>query len=197
MEIWKVINGFPNYSVSNEGRVRNNKTGKILSPCADSNGYLSVGLCREGKRFTKRVHKLVAETFIPNPLNLHDVNHRDGNKSNNHKSNLEHCTRSYNMLHSSRTLGKKPRKAITIPIICVESKEVFNTIEDAAKAVGRSSMAIRKCLYGRTKTCAGLHWRYFYDYENGSDPRGEGYDLWLCKSRWEEYFGVPEESGIA
>lgn len=159
VNVWKVINEFPKYSVSDDGRVRNNKTGKILSPCADTNGYLSVGLYRDGKRSTKRIHRLVAEAFIPNPLNLHDINHRDGNKSNNDKSNLEYCTRSYNMLHSSRTLGKKPRKPIKNPIVCVESKEVYENIEAAAKAVGRSSMAIRKCLNGQTKTAAGKHWR--------------------------------------
>lgn len=159
MEIWKVINGFPNYSVSNEGHIKNNKTGKILSPCTDTNGYLLVGLYREGKRSTKRIHKLVAEAFIQNPLNLHDVNHKDGNKSNNHETNLEYCTRSYNMLHSSRTLGKKPRKPYVKPVVCIESGETYANIETAAKAVGRSSMAIRKCLNGQTKTAAGKHWR--------------------------------------
>ena len=157
--IWKTINEFPKYSVSNDGRVKNNKTGKILTPHPDSNGYLSVSLCRDGKHFTRRVHRLVAEAFIPNPLNLHDVNHKDGDKSNNHESNLEYCTRSYNMLHSSRTLGKKPRKPYVKPVVCIESGEVYANIEAAAKAVGRSSMAIRKCLNGQTKTAAGKHWR--------------------------------------
>lgn len=156
--IWKVINEFPNYSVSDDGRVKNNKTGKILAPSPDSNGYLSVGLYRDGKHTTKRIHKLVAEAFIPNPLNLHEVNHIDGNKNNNDKSNLEYCTRSYNMLHSRRIIGNKHKVEIR-PIECVETGMVYPTVEAAAKAVGRSSMAIRKCLYGWTNTAAGLHWR--------------------------------------
>lgn len=192
MEIWKVINGFPNYSVSNEGRVKNNKTGRILSPCPDSNGYLSVGLYREGHHFTKRIHKLVAEAFIPNPLNLPEINHQDGNKNNCRESNLEWCTRRDNILHNLREIGNF-HKGIKRPIECVETGEVYPSVIAAAKAVGRSSMAIRKVLYGWTRTAAGQHWRYLYDCENGSDPRGEGYDLWLCKSRWEEYFGIPEE----
>ena len=156
---WKVIIGFPNYSVSDDGRVKNNKTDKILTPYPDSNGYLSVCLCRDGERSTKRIHRLVAETFIPNPLGLHEINHKDGNKSNNHKSNLEYCTRSYNMLHSYRTLGKKPHSIDRKAVLCVETSTVYPTVEAAAKAVGRSSMAIRKCLYGWTKTAAGCHWR--------------------------------------
>lgn len=160
MTTWKVIIGFPNYSVSMDGQVRNNKTGKILALCHDTNGYLSVGLYRDGKRSIKRVHKLVAEAFIPNPLNLHDINHKDGNKKNNHSSNLEYCTRSYNMLHSTRTLGIKPRKPLKKPVVCLESDEVYVNIQTAANAVNRSSKAIRKCLNGQTKTAAGKHWRY-------------------------------------
>ena len=159
MTTWRKIEGYPRYSVSEDGQVRNDITGKILTPHADSNGYLSVGLYRDDGRNTKRVHKLVAEAFIPNPDNLPDVNHIDGNKSNNNKDNLEHCTRSYNMLHSSRTLGKKSRKSYVKPILCIETGIVYPTVKAAAEAVDRSSMAIRKCLYGWTKTSAGLHWR--------------------------------------
>lgn len=157
--LWKVINEFPKYSVSDDGRVKNNKSGKVLTPHPDSNGYLSVSLCRDGKHFTRRVHRLVAEAFIPNPLNLHDINHKDGNKNNNSSSNLEYCTRSYNMLHSYRTLGKRPRSTDRKAVLCIETSVVYPTVEAAAKAVGRSSMAIRKCLYGWTKTAAGRHWR--------------------------------------
>lgn len=160
MSAWKVIIGFPDYSVSDDGRVKNNKTDKILSPYTDTNGYLSVGLYRDSKRFARRIHKLAAEAFIPNPLDLRELNHKDGNKQNNIIDNLEWCTRSYNMIHSTRTLGNKPKKPYVQPIICVESMEVYKNVEEAAKAVNRSSMAIRKCLYGWTKTAAGRHWRY-------------------------------------
>lgn len=159
MSAWKVIKEFPKYSVSDDGRVRNNTTGKILSPHSDTNGYLSVCLYRDGKPSTKRIHKLVAEAFIPNPFNLHDTNHKDGNRSNNNVNNLEWCTRSYNMLHSYRVLGKKPRSTDRKAILCVETGKVYSTVEEAAKVVNRSSMAIRKCLYGWTKTSAGCHWR--------------------------------------
>ncbi len=197
MANWKKLSGHTKYSVSDEGQVRNDKTGSMLRQWLDSNGYYSVSLYESKKTKIARVHHLVAEAFIPNPENLHDVNHEDGNKSNNLVSNLIWCTRSYNMLHSTQTLGRKQRTHKRILVECVETGEVYPSVTAAARKISRSDMALRKCLYGQTKTCAGNHWRYFYDCENGSDPGREGYDLWLCKSRWEEYFGIPEEQSIA
>ena len=196
MTTWKTINGYPNYSVSNEGQVRNNKTMKVLSPALDSNGYSFVILYKDGEKWHGYLHRLVATAFIPNLYNLPEVNHKNGNKTNNHEKNLEWCTHAENVNHSLRLLAQVRRVGGKKAVLCVETGEIFPSIASAAKAVGRSSTAIRKCVYGWTKTCAGLHWRYCYDYENGSDSRGEGYDLWLCKSRWEEYFGVPEEQGL-
>jgi len=96
-EIWKVIQEAPNYSVSNLGRVKNNKTNYILST-AKSEAYERVGLsCIDGKRHTKRVHRLVLETF--NPVEGMDklvVNHKDANHFNNKLENLEWLTQSEN-----------------------------------------------------------------------------------------------------
>ena len=98
------------YSVSNQGRVRNDKTGKILSPAISHNGYLFVCLyygkshyCRK----SKHIHKLVAEAFIGDcPVGFH-VNHKDGYKENNCPDNLEYITPSQNSIHAV-TLGLKP-----------------------------------------------------------------------------------------
>lgn len=65
-----------------------------------SNGYGFVCLRKDGVNKNYSIHRLVAEAFIPNPLNLSDVNHKDGNKLNNHVSNLEWCTRSENLKHA-------------------------------------------------------------------------------------------------
>lgn len=188
---WKKLKGYTNYSVSTDGQIRNDKTGRIYKTWLDSNGYPSLHLGKD----IRRVHKLVAETFIENPLNLPEVNHIDGNKQNNHKPNLEWCTHSENILHSRRVLGKKYTRNRGL-VECVETGEIYLNATVAAKAVNRSLTAIRKCLKGQTKTCAGLHWRYYHDNENRSNPGGEGYDLWLCKKRWDEYFGVPEEESV-
>ena len=87
-EIWKDIPGFEGmYQVSTWGNVRGHKG--ILKPYVNEKGYLKVGLFKNGKRYKKRVNRLVALTFIPNPHNLPQVNHKDGNNQNNSVTNLE------------------------------------------------------------------------------------------------------------
>jgi len=114
MEIWKPISGFEHgYEISNYGRVRSKgriqsssqgsffRAGRILK-LASTRGYLHVRLYKNAKVYDRYVHRLVAETFIENPLNKKEVNHIDGNKLNNHASNLEWCTRKHNMRHARR-----------------------------------------------------------------------------------------------
>jgi len=95
-----VIKDFPNYSISEEGVVINNKTGRILKGGLDTDGYHQIILCDKGRRRNCKVHREVAITFIPNPENYPVVNHIDGVKLNNHKDNLEWCTISHNTKHS-------------------------------------------------------------------------------------------------
>lgn len=119
MEIWKDIQGYEGlYQVSNLGRiksldryvVRHRKgttfkaliKGKFPSISLTKDGYEKVTLCNKEKTITFRVHRLVAETFIPNPLNLPHVNHKDENKRNNHVENLEFCSIKYNCNYGNR-----------------------------------------------------------------------------------------------
>ena len=110
-EIWKPVVGYEGlYEVSNKGTVKSldrftksgrgngNRfiSGKILKSALNKKGYPSVVLCKDGKMFTQRVHRLVAEAFIPNPDNLPVVNHKDEDKTNNCVDNLEWCTNKYN-----------------------------------------------------------------------------------------------------
>lgn len=90
-EIFKSI-GYKNYSVSNLGNVKNEKTGRIIKQFISSGGYKQVQLginSETGKQYVPLVHKLVADAFIPNPNNLPIINHKDENKLNNSVSNLE------------------------------------------------------------------------------------------------------------
>lgn len=103
-EIWLPIlseNGL--FSISNFGNLKNNKTGNILKQCINKQGYYQVASRiggRNGKMRLFRVHREIAIAFIPNPDNLPQVNHIDGNKLNNNVSNLEWCTAQYNSRHA-------------------------------------------------------------------------------------------------
>lgn len=102
MEEWKVISEFPEYMVSNYGKVKSQR--KNMKIHTMKTGYS--GICI--KKHMLKVHRLVAKAFIPNPRNLPFVNHKDGNKTNNHVDNLEWCTPKENAQHAIRN-GLKPR----------------------------------------------------------------------------------------
>lgn len=86
------------YHVSPDGRVIGPRK-KILSPSLNNKGYLGIGISIKGKVTRKMIHRIVAETFLPNPNNYPVVNHIDGNILNNDIDNLEWCTQSHNLKH--------------------------------------------------------------------------------------------------
>ncbi len=120
-ELWKDIKGYEGcYQVSNLGRIKsldrmtNNQYGEyfmkgriLKNSIIKDKGYCRVSLNNGNGKISKRVHRLVAEAFIPNPENKPEVNHKDGNKLNNCVSNLEWCTNKENIEHSIRTGLKK------------------------------------------------------------------------------------------
>jgi hypothetical protein len=105
MEIWRTIENFENYKVSNYGNVINNITKRILKQ-EKTKGYLRVSLCCKNKVTRFQVHRLVATAFIINFNDKKCVNHIDGIKTNNNSNNLEWCTYSENEKHSYNVLGK-------------------------------------------------------------------------------------------
>ena len=112
-EIWKFINGFEDYLISNKGNVvsmKNNKY-KMLNPSLLNLGYCKVVLRKNSKSYNIYVHQLVAETFILNPENKPEVNHKDGNKLNNWVNNLEWVTHSENLKHAYK-IGLHTHKGI-------------------------------------------------------------------------------------
>lgn len=174
-EIWKDITGYEgHYQVSNLGSVRsmnkiakgkNNSSkffkGRILQPSL-SEGYLSVGLCKNGKQSTIRVHRLVAKTFIPNPENKRTVNHIDENKLNNNVENLEWATDKENCNHGSRTIKSsvnryKPVKQLSLSGNLIK---VHRGIKLASEDTGISQKRIVDVLKGRTKQTGGYRWIY-------------------------------------
>lgn len=108
-EEWKVIEGYDfAYRVSSLGRVEG--TRGLMKPYDNGYGYLIVELKQQGKKKHKRVHRLVAEAFIPNEDNLPMVNHKDEDKTNNFVENLEWCTNNYNINYG--TARKRQAKKI-------------------------------------------------------------------------------------
>lgn len=99
-EIWRTIKDFPMYEISTFGRVKSLYTNKILKPYKSSKSakgyYMQVSLSRNHKKYKANIHRLVANTFIPNPDNYPVINHKDENPSNNYIYNLEWCTYKYN-----------------------------------------------------------------------------------------------------
>ncbi|MBQ4386155.1 MAG: NUMOD4 motif-containing HNH endonuclease [Prevotella sp.] len=112
-EEWRPIEGTDGmYEVSNLGRVRTNgKRPGLLTLTRQKTGYRYAMIqLTSGKQRNCRVHRLVAEYFVPNPDGLPEVNHRDGDKDNNRADNLEWCTRSHNVKHSFDTGLKHPHR---------------------------------------------------------------------------------------
>lgn len=116
MEIWKTINSFPNYEVSNFGSVRNTKTGNMLKVATNNSGYKLVCLSNKNKKRTGYIHRLVAESFINTNLDTRTsvVNHVDGDKSNNTIKNLEWASYSQNAHHSRSRLKIKAKQVIDL-----------------------------------------------------------------------------------
>lgn len=146
MEKWKDIPGYNGmYQVSNFGRARSwkrhqgkpgkRKTPLLLKQTPDSPGYLRVSLWKNGNRTDGVIHRLVAELFIPNPENKDYINHLDGDKHNNHVSNIAWCTASENLIHAYEE-GLRPRGNMTKEKAKILKKKLMSNpgnIEDLSK----------------------------------------------------------------
>lgn len=173
-EIWKDIKGFDNYRVSNYGRVQSctkiidyanriiiYKNIVILNPWDDGRGYKRVSLFKNKKRVDKKVHRIVAETFLPNPNNYPIINHKDENPSNNHVDNLEWCTHKYN---SNYGTGKiRCVESHKKPIVSIDkngNKTYYTSAKDAAIILNVGSSSHITCAARNQKTAYGLKWEY-------------------------------------
>lgn len=167
-EQWKEIKGFPKYQISTLGNIKSltkKKKGGLLVPQINQKGYYSVLLYKDGKPNSKKIHRLVAETFIPNVENKEQVNHIDGNKLNNNINNLEWCTNSENQIHAYKNKLEKPRYQRIIEQYDLEGNYIrtFEYIRDAGKSLNIDESSIAKCCRGKRKSAGNYIWKYAND----------------------------------
>ena len=163
---WEQIAGFDDYEISDTGKVRSSKgqTPIILKERYTHDGYVWYILTRNGKGFSKRAHRLVAEAFIDNLGNKPTVNHIDGNKRNNNVSNLEWATREEQMRHAYKHNLKQPMRGVQQPrhkLTVDQVREIRSVykghspifgMKALARRFGVSESVIDQCVYRRTYT---------------------------------------------
>lgn len=178
-EVWRAVPDFEGkYEVSNLGRIRSLDRivtmkngakrfheGKLLTPKKQKNGYLFYQLFDGNGKFKHwMLHRLVATVFIDNPQGYKEVNHKDGDKTNNKYTNLEWCTRQYNCIHAIENGLKDMSKVYSMhPVVQIKDGEIINeypSIVEAANSVGVTPSAISRCLRGKSKKSMGYQWRY-------------------------------------
>lgn len=146
------------YAITSCGKVWSYKSQKFLKAYDDGHGYLFVRLYKDGVGKNFNVHRLVAETYLPNPDNLPCVNHKDECKTNNALSNLEFCTYKYNTNYGTcRQRGADKTKK---PVHCIELNRDFGSLKAAAQFLNITPSHVNKHLKGKKKTAGGYHWRY-------------------------------------
>ena len=175
MTEWKSIIGYENeYLVSNNGDVFSLRSKKYLKPSINEKGYMRVCLQKRGMKSWKRVNRLVAEAFIPNPEDKPTVNHKNGIRDDNHVWNLEWATvleqnsdpmrmknMSKSMMRSEYVLRKKRK------VLQFDSDgsiyAIHEGLHDAARSVGTTAGNIFLCCNGQRKTCKGFKFQYASD----------------------------------
>jgi hypothetical protein len=154
----KEIKGYNGYFVSNDGVVISKRFNRPLKQYQNKDGYMMCALQKDGKSKQVRVHRLVADAFIPNPDKLPQVNHKDGNKTNNYIDNLEWVDNSRNIMHRYYNLGLGTMRKVK----CVETGVVYTSQREAERLTGINSANISSCCTHRPKyhTAGGFHWEF-------------------------------------
>lgn len=159
-EVWKPIAEFPSYEVSSKGRIKDKK-GLIHKTFDNGNGYLVVGLSANNHHYNRRVSRLVASAFLPNPENHKEVNHINEDKYDNRVENLEWCTRTYNVRYGNRTKKAVAKRARAVDRYDKDGTFVkrYNIMKDAIKD-GFDNIMVCKCCKGNKKSHKGYIFKY-------------------------------------
>lgn len=174
-EIWRDIDGYEGlYQVSNKGRIKSlqrivshGKSGsfsvkeRILSSADKGLGYMVVGLSKNGRKKTWRVHRLVAKAFIPNPNNYDLINHKDKNPSNNAVENLEWCDYQYNNTYADhKEVSSKAQSKLVMQFTMKGDfvARYYGAVE-AEKETGVCRTCINACCRGDLQSSGGYRWK--------------------------------------
>lgn len=172
-EEWRDIPGYEGrYQVSDMGRVKSlarvvdrgrwgevDVPERVIKPVRINTGYLSVHLYLTGKYKTLLLHRLVADTFLPNPDGLPEVNHLNGVRTDNRVENLEWCTREENLRHCYYTLNvdsDKPKR----PVICLDTGTRYRSVSEAARKNGVLPSGVTQTCRGQLRQTGGLRFAY-------------------------------------
>lgn len=161
----KQIKEFEHYVITESGSVINTRTGRAMKTCKNQKGYDMIILSKNGiaKNFT--IHRLVYRAYIGEiPYGL-EINHIDGNKSNNHYSNLEAVTHQQNMFKAveigivkSGELCKSSRPVLQIDVMTREVIATYGSIRIATRETGIAGSSISLCINGIRQTAGGFRW---------------------------------------
>lgn len=176
-EVWKDVCGYEGrYRISNMGRLMSCNAGngtrdKIVKPQPNEKGYLMVHLYDYGRNKTVKVHRLVAQAFVPNPNNLPEVNHIDADRKNNRADNLEWVTRQANVtdaknrgsMDSTFEKLRAHNRKNQIPVVATDKasgvEKEYESINAAARACSVPAIHICNCLNGKRKSSGGFTFR--------------------------------------
>lgn len=147
--MWKNIPNWEWYLINEQGEVLNTRTNKLIKGDANNIGYHRITLYDNGQKQRFFIHRLVATLFLPNPDNLPEVNHIDGNKDNNGVNNLEWCTRTYNE-HAARRTGIKEYKPFEV-IFENGARKIYEFAPQLASELSVTKRTILNYLQGKSQ----------------------------------------------
>lgn len=167
---WVILRDYPNYAIKYDGSVKNITSGRVLKPSIGKRGYVVFNLMhKDGRRRLVTLHRLIAMTFIPNPLNLPEVNHIDGDKTNYNINNLEWVTTRDNNIHARKTGLRKSNG--DKPVVQIKDGEIINEFQSISAASRETGIPISNISnvcrggdkYTHRLTAGGYVWKWRND----------------------------------
>ena len=163
MEVWKDVKGYEGlYKVSNLGDVWSVTKNRKLIPCKHKRGYLLVKFTVNQKAKNFYVHRLVAEAFIENPNSKKEVNHKDGDKTNNRVENLEWCSGFENMIHSYESGLRDMPVLVPVSMFSLDGLFICNyeSMSEASRETGVNLANMSECCKGNRPNAGGYIFKY-------------------------------------